>query len=64
MKDKWDIKSAINRILKSCEVKFKHNEYFVLKNTAGNRTLGAIDYINNYTKTRVRIVEEEVFNEL
>ena len=64
MKDKWNVKSAESMVTRNCDVKMKHGVYYVLKNTAGNRTLGAIDYLNNYTNTRVNIVKNEVFKDL
>jgi hypothetical protein len=63
---KWDSTSALIFIEINSETKRTDefpNTVFVKTGTAGNGTLGAIDYINNHTKTtRVYIVSEEKFN--
>jgi hypothetical protein len=63
---KWNSTSALIFIEINAETKRTDefpNTVFVRRGSAGNGTLGAIDYINNHTKTtHVYIVSEEKFN--
>ena len=40
------------------------NIIFVRNGSVGNRTLGAIDYLNKYTTARVRIINADKFRKL
>jgi hypothetical protein len=56
----YTVKSAIAKIKRNTV--WQINEYFsymqVLIGTAGNGTLGAISFLNNYTRFRVTIVRK------
>jgi hypothetical protein len=62
----WDKNLALEKILRVADVKTTEkfpNMYFVRRGSAGNRTLGAIDYINNYVRDlTVVIVGSEKFS--
>lgn len=64
--DKWNSTSALIFIEINSETKRSDefaNTVFVRRGSAGNGTLGAIDYINNHTKeTKVYIVSPEKFD--
>ena len=66
MREKWNSVSALISIEVNSDTKRSDdfaNTVFVRRGSAGNGTLGAIDYLNNYTKgTRVYIVSPEKFD--
>jgi len=65
MKSKWDAVSALVFIEINSSTKRTDdfsNTVFVKNGSAGNGVLGAIDYLNNYTKgTKAYIVTPEKF---
>lgn len=53
---------ALKQITDNCEVKHISRLFFIVKNgTAGNKTLGAVDYLNKHTNIQVSIVTEKQF---
>ncbi len=65
-KSKWNSTSALIFIVINSDTKRSDefaNTVFVRRGSAGNGTLGAIDYMNNHTKvTKVYIVSPEKFD--
>lgn len=65
-KSKWNSTSALIFIEINSDTKRSDefaNTVFVKRGSAGNGTLGAIDYMNNHTKvTKVYIVSPEKFD--
>lgn len=53
-KKKWTKSTAIQFLMKNCGIaKQVTGEYHVKNNMVGLTGLGAIDYLNNFTDTRV-----------
>jgi len=62
---KWTENSALDFIFRNCDViKTKLGSIVVKNGSAGNGSLGAIDYLHNHKKTIISIVTEEVFENM
>jgi len=63
--DKWTEDAALNFIFKNCSVlKSESGVMFVKNGTAGNGSLGAIDFLVNYRKHHIGIISEERFEDM
>ena len=57
--------SALKFISRNCNaIRTKWGHIIVKCGTAGNGTLGAIDYIRNYTKTIINIAPIDTFEDI
>jgi hypothetical protein len=58
---KWTKDKALDAIYRNCEIIVYGNILYILAGTAGNRTLGAISYLQNVEKYPVEVISVDKF---
>jgi hypothetical protein len=53
----------IDHLCRNAEVKIKEHIYWVCQGTAGNRTLGSVDYLNSHGE-KVEIISRSKFQNI
>ena len=56
--------SAMRKLYKNAQVKTKGTTIYVLQGSAGNGTLGVIDYLTKYVNRHILIVKENFFKSI